>query len=67
MIIKALSKSPWGAGLPVVNMEIGSGDRLAQHNLQIFAHASNRIIPPYLSKNFFLRNLDSPPAVLMLD
>eukprot|EP00983_Pelagomonas_calceolata_P008545 279788-Pelagomonas_calceolata.AAC.1 len=50
MIIKALSKSPWGAGL--VNMGIGSGDRLVQHNLQIPAHASNIIIPPY----FFPRN-----------
>eukprot|EP00983_Pelagomonas_calceolata_P046365 1140119-Pelagomonas_calceolata.AAC.1 len=29
MIIKALSKSPWGAGL--VNTDIGSDDRLAQH------------------------------------
>eukprot|EP00983_Pelagomonas_calceolata_P046383 1140133-Pelagomonas_calceolata.AAC.1 len=46
MIIKALSKSPWGAGL--VNIGIGSGDRLAQHKL----NASNRIITyevePYL-------------------
>eukprot|EP00983_Pelagomonas_calceolata_P013412 429075-Pelagomonas_calceolata.AAC.1 len=25
--------TPWGAGL--VNMDIGSGDKLAQHNLQI--------------------------------
>eukprot|EP00983_Pelagomonas_calceolata_P121213 1160781-Pelagomonas_calceolata.AAC.1 len=33
---KALSKSPWGAGL--VNMDIGSGNRSAQHNLQIPAH-----------------------------
>eukprot|EP00983_Pelagomonas_calceolata_P002577 86090-Pelagomonas_calceolata.AAC.1 len=51
MIIKALSKSPWGAGL--VKMDIGSGDRAAQHNLQIPAHTSNRIIPPYL----FPRNI----------
>eukprot|EP00983_Pelagomonas_calceolata_P024820 781675-Pelagomonas_calceolata.AAC.1 len=33
-------------------MDIGSGDRLAQRNLQIPAHASNRIIPP----NLFPRN-----------
>eukprot|EP00983_Pelagomonas_calceolata_P026992 848136-Pelagomonas_calceolata.AAC.1 len=46
MIIKALSKSPWGPGL--VNMDLGSGDRLAQHNLQIPEHVSNIIIPPYL-------------------
>eukprot|EP00983_Pelagomonas_calceolata_P031578 989893-Pelagomonas_calceolata.AAC.1 len=43
MIIKALSKSPLGAGL--VNTDIGS-DRLAQHNLQISARASNRVISP---------------------
>eukprot|EP00983_Pelagomonas_calceolata_P035129 1098574-Pelagomonas_calceolata.AAC.1 len=29
-------------------MDIGSDDRLAQHNLQIPTHASNRVIPPYL-------------------
>eukprot|EP00983_Pelagomonas_calceolata_P011108 357886-Pelagomonas_calceolata.AAC.1 len=55
MIIKALSKSPWGAGL--VNTDIGSGARLAQHNLQIPAHASNRIKPPYLfSRSFSKRS-----------
>eukprot|EP00983_Pelagomonas_calceolata_P131956 1161825-Pelagomonas_calceolata.AAC.11 len=32
----------------LVNMDLGSNDRLAQHNLKIPAHASNRIIPPYL-------------------
>eukprot|EP00983_Pelagomonas_calceolata_P074059 1152387-Pelagomonas_calceolata.AAC.1 len=46
MIIKALSKSLLGAGL--VNMDIGSDDRLTQHNLQIPAHALNRAIPLYL-------------------
>eukprot|EP00983_Pelagomonas_calceolata_P073628 1152199-Pelagomonas_calceolata.AAC.2 len=46
MIIGALSKSPWGAGL--VNINTGSDDRLAQHNLKIPTYASNRIIPPYL-------------------
>eukprot|EP00983_Pelagomonas_calceolata_P073812 1152282-Pelagomonas_calceolata.AAC.2 len=55
MIIKALSNSPWGAGL--VNTDIGSDDKLAQHNLQIPAHASNRIIPPYLfPRNFPTRS-----------
>eukprot|EP00967_Tisochrysis_lutea_P090632 scaffold129795_cov23-Tisochrysis_lutea.AAC.1 len=29
-------------------MDIGSDDQLAQQNLQIPAHASNRTIPPYL-------------------
>eukprot|EP00983_Pelagomonas_calceolata_P127064 1161364-Pelagomonas_calceolata.AAC.4 len=31
MITKALSKSPWGAGL--VNTDVGYDDRLAEHNL----------------------------------
>eukprot|EP00983_Pelagomonas_calceolata_P021937 688660-Pelagomonas_calceolata.AAC.1 len=29
-------------------MDIGSGNRLVQHNLQVPARASNIIIPPYL-------------------
>eukprot|EP00983_Pelagomonas_calceolata_P030132 944070-Pelagomonas_calceolata.AAC.1 len=62
MIIKALSKSLWGAGL--INIDIGSGDRLAQHNHQIPAHASNRIVPLTSFQENFLRDLDSPPAVL---
>eukprot|EP00983_Pelagomonas_calceolata_P017315 543354-Pelagomonas_calceolata.AAC.1 len=43
---KVVRKSPWGAGMD--KMDIGSGDRLAQHNLHIPAHASNRTKPPYL-------------------
>eukprot|EP00983_Pelagomonas_calceolata_P013758 441042-Pelagomonas_calceolata.AAC.1 len=45
MIIKAQNKSSWGASL--ANICIGCVDRLAHHNLQIPARASNRIIPPY--------------------
>eukprot|EP00983_Pelagomonas_calceolata_P008608 281372-Pelagomonas_calceolata.AAC.1 len=48
MIIKALSKSPWGAGLVNIMMDTGSDNRLVQHNLQIPAHAPSRILPPYL-------------------
>eukprot|EP00983_Pelagomonas_calceolata_P019567 616250-Pelagomonas_calceolata.AAC.1 len=44
MIIKALSKTPWGAGL--VNTDLGN-------DTQIPAHASKRTIPSYL----FPRNL----------
>eukprot|EP00983_Pelagomonas_calceolata_P008825 286702-Pelagomonas_calceolata.AAC.1 len=46
MISKALSRSPWVADL--VNMDIGSGDKLAQHKFQIPARAIDRIIPPDL-------------------
>eukprot|EP00983_Pelagomonas_calceolata_P046217 1140064-Pelagomonas_calceolata.AAC.2 len=45
-------------------MDIGCGDRLAQHNLQIPAHASNSIVSPYLFPRNFVTDLDSPPAVL---
>eukprot|EP00983_Pelagomonas_calceolata_P001085 37489-Pelagomonas_calceolata.AAC.1 len=44
----------WEAGLD--NTDIGSDDssRLAQHNLQIPAHASSRSTPPYLfARKFF--------------
>eukprot|EP00983_Pelagomonas_calceolata_P109058 1159518-Pelagomonas_calceolata.AAC.11 len=57
MIIKALSKSHWGAGL--VNTDIGSDDRLSQHTNQIPTHASNRVIPPTSFHAIFLRDLDS--------
>eukprot|EP00983_Pelagomonas_calceolata_P118300 1160493-Pelagomonas_calceolata.AAC.9 len=50
-IIKALSKSPWEAGLD--STDLGSNDRLAQHNLQFFAHALNRTLPPYLFPQSF--------------
>eukprot|EP00983_Pelagomonas_calceolata_P084804 1156435-Pelagomonas_calceolata.AAC.1 len=50
-------------------MDIGSGDRLVQHNLQIPAHASNRIIPPYLfPRNFLQRSRltsSRPDAILV--
>jgi len=42
MIIKALSKSPLGAGL--VNTDIGSDDRLAQHILQFPANPCKDIL-----------------------
>eukprot|EP00983_Pelagomonas_calceolata_P050433 1141966-Pelagomonas_calceolata.AAC.1 len=54
--MKALSKSPLGAGL--VNTDIGllhhfgSDNRLAQHNLQVSAHELKRIIPPYLFSHY---------------
>eukprot|EP00983_Pelagomonas_calceolata_P055238 1144059-Pelagomonas_calceolata.AAC.1 len=67
MIIKALGKSPWGAGL--VNMDIGRVDRLAQHDLQIPAHASNRLIPPYLFPRHFSKRSrltsSRPDAILI--
>eukprot|EP00983_Pelagomonas_calceolata_P010072 327351-Pelagomonas_calceolata.AAC.1 len=31
-------------------MDVGSADRLAQHDLHITEQTSNRVIPPYLSE-----------------
>eukprot|EP00983_Pelagomonas_calceolata_P044795 1139457-Pelagomonas_calceolata.AAC.3 len=64
MITKALSISPWGAGM--VSVDVGSDDQLAQHNPKIPAHASHRTTTPSLFPHRFPSNLDSPPAVLML-
>eukprot|EP00983_Pelagomonas_calceolata_P006558 215621-Pelagomonas_calceolata.AAC.2 len=50
-------------------MDIGSNDRLAQHNFQIPAHASNIIIPPYLfPRNFPQRSrlTSSPPDAILI-
>eukprot|EP00983_Pelagomonas_calceolata_P103796 1158954-Pelagomonas_calceolata.AAC.7 len=67
IMTKTLSKSPWGAGL--VNTDIGNDDRLAQHNLSIPAHASNRIIPLYFFPHNFpkISRLKSsrPDAILI--
>jgi len=67
MIAKALSKSPWGAGL--INTDVGKDERLAQHNLQLPAHASNRTIPDYLfSRNTSQRSRltsSRPDAILI--
>eukprot|EP00983_Pelagomonas_calceolata_P027372 860004-Pelagomonas_calceolata.AAC.1 len=64
MIFKTLSKSLQGECL--VNTDIGIYDRLVQHNLKFSADASNITIPPYLFPCRFPRDLDSPPAILML-
>jgi hypothetical protein len=67
MIMKALSKSPCGAGL--IYTDVGKNERLAQHNLQLPAHASNRTIPDYLfSRNISERSrltTSRPDAILI--
>eukprot|EP00983_Pelagomonas_calceolata_P106676 1159259-Pelagomonas_calceolata.AAC.2 len=50
-------------------MDIGSDDGLAQHNLQIPAHASNRILPPYLFPRKFpkrSRLTSSRPGAILI-
>eukprot|EP00983_Pelagomonas_calceolata_P118594 1160523-Pelagomonas_calceolata.AAC.2 len=46
MILIEVSKGSYGSSL--IRMDVGSADRLAQHDLQITEQVSNRVIPPYL-------------------
>eukprot|EP00983_Pelagomonas_calceolata_P054281 1143635-Pelagomonas_calceolata.AAC.12 len=46
MILKVVSEGSYGPNL--LQMDVGSADRLAQHDLHITEQISNRIIPPYL-------------------
>ena len=67
MIIKALNKSPWGAGL--VNMDIGSGDRLAQHNFKSMHMHQTELYPlTSFQENFSKRSRltsSRPDAILI--
>eukprot|EP00983_Pelagomonas_calceolata_P039665 1137276-Pelagomonas_calceolata.AAC.1 len=45
-MILEVSKGSYVSNL--VHMDVGSADRLAQHNLHITEHVSSRVIPPYL-------------------
>eukprot|EP00983_Pelagomonas_calceolata_P008678 283402-Pelagomonas_calceolata.AAC.1 len=47
MILKEVSEGSYGSNL--VRMNVGSTDRLAQHDLQITEQVSKRVISPYLS------------------
>eukprot|EP00983_Pelagomonas_calceolata_P069182 1150284-Pelagomonas_calceolata.AAC.2 len=64
MILKVVSKGSYGSNL--IHMDVGSADRLAQHDLHITEQISNRVIPPYLFDPSILIKLDAPPAPLML-
>eukprot|EP00983_Pelagomonas_calceolata_P029428 921937-Pelagomonas_calceolata.AAC.5 len=46
MILKEVSEGSYGSNL--IHMDVGSADRLAQHDLQITEQVSNRVVPPYL-------------------
>eukprot|EP00983_Pelagomonas_calceolata_P070188 1150685-Pelagomonas_calceolata.AAC.2 len=46
MILKVVSEGSYGLNL--VHMDVGSIDRLAQHDLHITEQAFNRVIPPSL-------------------
>eukprot|EP00983_Pelagomonas_calceolata_P060685 1146484-Pelagomonas_calceolata.AAC.6 len=47
MILKVDNEGSYGSKL--IHMDVGSADRLAQHDLHITEQVSNRVIPPYLS------------------
>eukprot|EP00983_Pelagomonas_calceolata_P006451 212030-Pelagomonas_calceolata.AAC.1 len=44
MILNVVSEGSYGSSL--IHMDVGSADRLSQHNLHITEQISNRIIPP---------------------
>eukprot|EP00983_Pelagomonas_calceolata_P084038 1156281-Pelagomonas_calceolata.AAC.2 len=46
MILKVVSEGSYGSNL--LQMNVGSADRLAQHDLHITEQTSTRILPPYL-------------------
>eukprot|EP00983_Pelagomonas_calceolata_P021110 662115-Pelagomonas_calceolata.AAC.1 len=46
MILKVVSEGSYGSNL--MYMDVGSTDRLAQHDLHITNQVSNRVIPPFL-------------------
>eukprot|EP00983_Pelagomonas_calceolata_P113418 1159981-Pelagomonas_calceolata.AAC.4 len=50
MILKVISEGSYAmpSGSNLMHMDVGSADRLAQHDLHITKQVSNRVIPPYL-------------------
>eukprot|EP00983_Pelagomonas_calceolata_P126719 1161333-Pelagomonas_calceolata.AAC.7 len=46
MILKVVSEGSYGSNL--LQLDVGSADRLAQHDLHITEQISDRVIPPYL-------------------
>eukprot|EP00983_Pelagomonas_calceolata_P008698 283885-Pelagomonas_calceolata.AAC.1 len=46
MILKVVSEGFYGSNL--LQMDVGSADRLAQHDMHNTEQISNRVIPPYL-------------------
>jgi len=52
MILKVVSEGSYGSNL--VQMDVGSADRLARHDLHITEQISNCVIPPYLFNSSIL-------------
>eukprot|EP00983_Pelagomonas_calceolata_P083134 1156093-Pelagomonas_calceolata.AAC.1 len=64
MIWKVVSEGSYGSNL--LQMDVGSADRLVQDDLHITERVPNHVIPPYLLTLAFLIKIDAPPAALML-
>eukprot|EP00983_Pelagomonas_calceolata_P106951 1159288-Pelagomonas_calceolata.AAC.2 len=45
-VLKVVFKGSYGSNL--IHMDVGSADRLAQHDAHIIEQVSNRVLPPYL-------------------
>jgi ribonuclease HI len=67
MILKEISEGSYGANL--VQVDAGNSDRLAQHDLHIPEHVTNRTVPPYLFKQNIpeqaRRSSSRPDAILV--
>eukprot|EP00983_Pelagomonas_calceolata_P046061 1139988-Pelagomonas_calceolata.AAC.2 len=46
LVFSFVTKGSYGSNL--VRMDVGSADRLAQHDLHITEQVSDRVMPPYL-------------------
>eukprot|EP00983_Pelagomonas_calceolata_P006221 206251-Pelagomonas_calceolata.AAC.1 len=64
MILKEVSEGSYGSNL--IQMDVGSADCLARHDLPITDQVFNRVIPPYLFDPSIPDKLNAPPAALML-
>eukprot|EP00983_Pelagomonas_calceolata_P121642 1160818-Pelagomonas_calceolata.AAC.1 len=67
MILKVVSKGSYGSNF--LQMDVGSADRLTQHDMHITEQTSNRVIPPYLfgpsTPDQARRTFNHPDAILV--
>eukprot|EP00983_Pelagomonas_calceolata_P022476 707253-Pelagomonas_calceolata.AAC.1 len=64
MILKVVSEGSYGSSL--FQMDVGSADRLAQHDLHILSKSLTALYLHTSLTPAFLIKLDAPPAALML-
>eukprot|EP00983_Pelagomonas_calceolata_P000395 13014-Pelagomonas_calceolata.AAC.1 len=67
MILKVVSEGSYGSNL--LQMNVGSADHLAQHDMHITEQISNRVIPPHLFETSIpdraRRTSSRPDAILV--